>query len=141
LALLLLVRGNAEGKCASIKYTIRATVRVGGQGPVSGTRLTFFVNDEKEPWLIEWSRNEPELYTTDDDGRFSGIFYFDMNSGAFLGRFERCHRKLTKLAVVISKQGYCSQRVTLMPEQMTWTELEDESKVLGSPPIELKACP
>ena len=141
LALLLLARGDAEAKCGWIKYTIRATVRAAGQGPISDARLTFFVNDEKEPWLIEWSRSEPELYATDGDGRFSGVFKFDTNSGAFLGWFDRCNRKFKKLAVVVTKQGYCSQRVSLTPQQMTWTELEDESKVLGLPPIKLNACP
>lgn len=140
-ALLVFTRGRADGKCGFEKYTIRATVLATGQMPLDGARLTFVVNDEPQPWLIHWQRNEPELYITDEAGRFSGTFYFSRASGAFLGMIDQCHRKFKKLAVVVTRQGYCSQRITLKPGQITWTELEDQSKVLNLPPVEMKACP
>ena len=133
---------SADGKCSFQTYIIRAEVLdARSRTPIGGAVLTFFANGDKEAWPIEWRTTEPEFYSTDNAGRFEGVFHLSTDSGAFVGLIDRCNRTIKKLRVVIARSGYLARRVEFKAGQITWGETGDQAKILELPPIELRTAP
>ena len=141
-ALLLTVLGlpsAALAKCGWRNYEIHLQVQERGSlVPLQDATLTFFVNDDEETWPIDWRFTEPDRFKTREDGWFAGLFIFPTASGSFLG-MDRCNRKLKKLTVVVTREGFFGRRVTFRSDQIS--AREDGGKfVVTLPTITLGAC-
>jgi hypothetical protein len=100
-----------QAKCVFKRYLIIISAFDGTtQLGVPGASVTLFANDEAEAWPPDYVSTEPIL--TDANGAVSGTFYFHTASGSFFG-MDSCRRKLKKLEVVVTHEGYRSARIVV----------------------------
>ncbi len=103
---------SADAKCGWDLYQLDATVRDRNSlSPLGDATLVFFAGNEPEIWRVNWSDTNPAHYVTDQTGRFSGLFRFATYSGWLL--VDLCNRKLKRITVVVTRQGYVGRRFTV----------------------------
>ena len=127
--------GVADGKCGYIVYQLNAEVRDSkSQEAIVGAALVFFADDEAEMWPLDWSDTKQENFRSGQDGKFSGVFRLSSQSGSFIT--DRCNRKLKRVTVVVTRDGYVGRLFHLSVSKLGYFT-DDGRTVINLPPLDL----
>ncbi len=144
-ALLLAVLGvaAADAKCALKSYALEGVVRdARTKRAVEGAWIFVFLDGQESTLPDGYASTYPDFMTSARTGNFEGQGHLDPFNGFRWFGFggEKCDRKLRTVEIVVTREGYLSQRKLFGVSELELI-VRSQRPLIRLPPISLFPSP